>query len=173
MLTQFSSISNMWEQASRRSSQKYIMSNSKQLAVNSIHHLLSGKKWKDVETLLDSTPSEAFELGSPFNVLPLVTALMNKAPLWLVDSLIDANPVAVKTKNEYGMYPIRVAIRSRCTTAVIKALIREDPDSVKCFGVSGKTCLHLSCLYNGDVELIEELLQIWPEATEWRDRDGW
>jgi len=98
---------------------------------------------------------------------------MNNPPLWVVESLIEANPTAVGTKNEYGMLPIRVAIRSKCTTDVINALIRESPQTAKCFGISGKTCLHLACLYNADLELIEKLLEVWPEATEWRDRDGW
>ena len=140
---------------------------------SSLHNLLIGQKWRDIETLLFNEPSLAFEVGSPFNVLPLVTALMNNPPLWVVESLVEANPNAVGTKNEYGMLPIRVAIRSKCTTDVINALIRESPESVKCFGVSGKTCLHLACLYNADLELINKLLEVWPEATEWRDRDGW
>ena len=143
------------------------------LTISSLHHLLSGKRWKDVESLLNSNPSLAYEIGSPFNVLPLVTALMNHCPLWLLDSLIDANPAAVTTKNEFGMLPIRVAIRSKCSTAIIKSLIRENKESVKCFGVSGKTCLHLALLYDADLELIEKLLEVWAEATEWRDRDGW
>ena len=146
---------------------------SSSLSMTSLHHLLSGKKWKDAENILNSNPSLAFEIGSPFNALPLITALMNQCPLWLLDSLIDANPAAVNSKNEFGMLPIRVAIRSNCGTAVVKALIRENPENVKCFGVSGKTCLHLACLYNADLELIEKLIEIWPEAAEWRDRDGW
>lgn len=140
---------------------------------SSLHNLLIGQKWRDIETLLFNEPSLAFEVGSPFNVLPLVTALMNNPPLWVVESLVEANPTAVGIKNEYGMLPIRVAIRSKCTTDVINVLIRESPESVKCFGVSGKTCLHLACLYNADLELIDKLLEVWPEATEWRDRDGW
>jgi len=144
------------------------------LAITSLHVLLSGKKWQDAEALLNVNPSLAFEVGSsPFQALPLVTALMNQPPLWLVDSIIDANPAAVNTKSEYGMLPIRVAIRSKCSTAIVKALIREDPQSVKCFGISGKTCLHLAILYGADLELVEALLGVWPEATEWRDRDGW
>ena len=150
---------------------KKAMSNT--LVTGSLHSLLSGKKWQDVEALINSTPSLAFEVGGPFNTLPLVTALMNRPPLWLVDSIIDANPAAVNTNNEYGMLPIRVAIRSECSTDVIKSMIRENQDCVRHFGVSGKTCLHLACLYGGDLELIEHLLEVWPEATEWRDRDGW
>jgi hypothetical protein len=149
------------------------MTSSLSIVPSSLHNLLLGQKWRDIETLLFNEPFLAFEVGSPFNVLPLVTALMNNPPLWIVESLVEANPIAVGTKNEYGMLPIRVAIRSKCTTDVINALIRESPESVKCFGVSGKTCLHLACLYNADLELINKLLEVWPEATEWRDRDGW
>ena len=142
------------------------------LTVSSLHALIQAKKWKDVEDLLSKDQSLAFEIGSSFQTLPLVTALMNSPPLWLVESLLEANPAAVGSKNELGLLPIRVAIRSKCSTDVIKALIRENPSSVKCFGVSGKTCLHLACLYNGDLELVEALLETWPEASQWRDRDG-
>ena len=96
---------------------------------------------------------------------PLVVALMNQPPVWITYSIIEANPTAVKTKNEYGMLPIRVAIRSKCNTDVIKALTREDPETVKCFGVSGKTCLHLACLYGCPFEVIDEILGKWPEAA--------
>ncbi len=148
-----------------------IMSSS--IQPSSIHLLLEARKWKDAEALLNSDPSTAFEIGSSFKALPLTVALMNHPPVWIVDSLIDANPVAVRSKNEYGMLPIRVAIRGACSTDVIKALIRENPESVKCFGVSGKTCLHLACLYGFSVEVVEEIIRKWPEAAQWRDRDGW
>ena len=144
-----------------------------EIVPSSLHTLLDGKKWRDVEELLSTNPSLAFEIGSAFKTLPLATALMNHPPLWLVNTLIDSNPNAVNVKSEYGMLPIRIAIRSKCSTDVINALIRENQETVKFFGVSGKTCLHLACIYNGDLELIEKLLEVWPEATEWRDRDGW
>mmetsp|Transcript_22022 Transcript_22022/g.25461 ORF Transcript_22022/g.25461 Transcript_22022/m.25461 type:complete len:350 (+) Transcript_22022:260-1309(+) len=141
---------------------------------SSLHFLLEGKKWKDAEELLHSNPSSAFEIGSSFKALPLHFALMNQPPLWIVDSLIEANPVAVTSKNEFGLLPIRLAIRSKCSTEIIKTLIREGgPESVKCFGVSGKTCLHLACLYGCSIEVIDELLLQWLEAAQWRDRDGW
>ena len=53
------------------------------------------------------------------------------------------------------------------------ALIRAEPQIAKEFGVSGKTCLHLACLYSMDSDLFRELLELWPEATKWKDRDGW
>lgn len=80
---------------------------------------------------------------------------------------------AVRTKNEYGMLPLRTAIRSQASTEVIDALIRADPQVAKSFGVSGKTCLHLACLYSMDFDLFHELLELWPDATKWKDRDGW
>jgi len=80
---------------------------------------------------------------------------------------------AVTTKNEYGMLPLRTAIRSQASTEVIDALIRAAPEVAKSFGVSGKTCLHLACLYSMDFDLFHELLELWPDATRWKDRDGW
>jgi hypothetical protein len=146
---------------------------SKDIVPGSLHPLLEGRKWRNAEVLLSTSPSLAFESGSLFKTLPLVTALMNRPPLWLVITLINSNPAAVSIKSEYGMLPIRVAIRSKCSTDVINALIRENQQTVQSFGVCGNTCLHLACLYNGDSELVEKLLKVWPEATEWRDRDGW
>lgn len=80
---------------------------------------------------------------------------------------------AVTTQNEYGMLPLRIAIRSQASTEVIDALIRAAPGMAKSFGVSGKTCLHLACLYSMDFDLFHELLELWPDATKWKDRDGW
>jgi hypothetical protein len=71
------------------------------------------------------------------------------------------------------MLPLRTAIRSKASTEVIDALIRAAPEVVKQFGVSGKTCLHLACLYSMDFDLFHELLTLWPDATKWKDRDGW
>jgi len=150
------------------------MSKEDQIVSSDIHVLIAYKKWEDAESLLNDNPSEAFRTGSVFCSLPLTTALMHDPPLWFVDSLIEANPSAVNSKNEYGMSAIRTAIRGKCSTDVIKRLIREDEEMVKCFGVSGKTCLHLACMYYpNDIELVKTLLDVWKEAAHWRDRDGW
>ncbi len=88
--------------------------------------------------------------------------------------LINTHTIdAVTTKNPYGMLPLRTAIRSKASTEVIDALIRAAPEVVTQFGVSGKTCLHLACLYSMDFDLFHELLTLWPDATKWKDRDGW
>jgi hypothetical protein len=87
--------------------------------------------------------------------------------------LTNDAPDAVTTKNPYGMLPLRTAIRSKASTEVIDALIRAAPEVVQQFGVSGKTCLHLACLYSMDFDLFHELLTLWPDATKWKDRDGW
>jgi hypothetical protein len=71
------------------------------------------------------------------------------------------------------MLPLRVAIRNRASADVIDALISADENVAKSFGVSGKTCLHLACMYPPEFRIFERLLNIWPEATEWKDRDGW
>jgi hypothetical protein len=139
-----------------------------------IHVLISSKKWEDAENLLNENPSEAFRTGSVFCSLPLTTALMHDPPLWFVDSLIDANPSAVNTSSEHGMLAIRAAIRGKCEPEIIKRIIREDPEMVKRFGISGKTCLHLVCMYYpNNIELVKTFLDIWKEAATWRDRDGW
>ena len=70
------------------------------------------------------------------------------------------------------MIPLRIALRSRNSLDVINALLREDVEVAKSFGVSGKTCLHLACLYGHDLAVIERLLDVWPEATQWTDRRG-
>ena len=54
------------------------------------------------------------------------------------------------------MLPLRTAIRSQASTEVIDALIRADPQVAKSFGVSGKTCLHLACLYSMDFDEEDE-----------------
>jgi ankyrin repeat protein len=150
------------------------MSKEEQIVSSDIHVLIAYKKWEDAESLLNDNPSEAFRTGSVFSSLPLTTALMHDPPLWFVDSLIEANPSAVNSKNEYGMSAIRTAIRGQCSTEVIKRLISEDAEMVKCFGVSGKTCLHLACMYYpNDIDLVKTLLDVWNEAAHWRDRDGW
>ena len=70
------------------------------------------------------------------------------------------------------MLPLRVAIRSEASLDVINALLREDEEQAKSFGVTGKTCLHLACLYNHDLAVVERLLEIWPEAAQWTDSKG-
>lgn len=70
------------------------------------------------------------------------------------------------------MLPLRVALRSKCNLDVLNALLREDVQVAKSFGVSGKTCLHLACLYGHDLAVIERLLDVWPEAAQWTDRRG-
>eukprot|EP00567_Pseudictyota_dubia_P001060 CAMPEP_0197465674 /NCGR_PEP_ID=MMETSP1175-20131217/64661_1 /TAXON_ID=1003142 /ORGANISM="Triceratium dubium, Strain CCMP147" /LENGTH=322 /DNA_ID=CAMNT_0043001693 /DNA_START=169 /DNA_END=1137 /DNA_ORIENTATION=- len=148
------------------------------LTLTSIHTLLENQKWQQAEDLLQADPSRhAYEIGGCFKSLPLMTALMSDPPVWIIDSLIEKNPAAVSSKNEYGMIPLRTAIRSHASLEVINAILREDPESIKSFGVSGKTCLHLACLYSknepADEALVDRLLELWPEAAQWTDRDGW
>ena len=94
------------------------------LILTSIHTLLERREWDRALELLIADPSVSMTIGSSYEALPLLVAVMNKPPLNLVQSLIAANPEAVTTRNVYGMIPLRTAIRSQASTEVIDAIIR-------------------------------------------------
>lgn len=49
-------------------------------------------RWERAQELLIADPSVSETLGSSYDALPLLVAVMNKPPLILVQSLIAANP---------------------------------------------------------------------------------
>jgi hypothetical protein len=56
------------------------------------------------------------------------------------------------------MLPLRVAIRNKASTPIIMDLIAADPTVVETFGVSGKTILHLACMYHCDLTVVDRIL---------------
>jgi len=66
--------------------------NNNSLIVISIHTLLERKEWERAQELLIADPSVSNTIGSSYEALPLLVAVMNKPPLTLVQSLIAANP---------------------------------------------------------------------------------
>lgn len=56
------------------------------------------------------------------------------------------------------MLPLRVALRNKVTTPIIMDLIQADPQSVETFGLSGKTVLHLACMYHSDLAVVDRIL---------------
>jgi hypothetical protein len=65
---------------------------------------------------------------------------------------------AVSVKNDLGMLPLRVAIRNKAPTPIIMDLIVADPTVVQTFGISGKTVLHLACMYRCDLTVVDRIL---------------
>jgi len=53
---------------------------------------LQNGRWERAQELLIADPSVSKTIGSSYEALPLLVAVMNKPPLTLVQSLIASNP---------------------------------------------------------------------------------
>ena len=56
------------------------------------------------------------------------------------------------------MLPLRVAMRNKADTPIVLDLIAEYPEAVETFGISGKTVLHLACMYHSDLAVVDRIL---------------
>lgn len=83
---------------------------------------------------------------------------LNLIPLDLTVFLLALLSEAITTKNKLGMLPLRVALRNKVTTPIIMDLIQAYPQSVETFGLSGKTVLHLACMYHSDLAVVDRIL---------------
>ena len=68
-------------------------------------HNKHNSRWERAQELLIADPSISKTIGSSYGSLPLLTAVMNKPPLTLVQSLIAANPGKTFSVSAYDSLP--------------------------------------------------------------------
>eukprot|EP00957_Ditylum_brightwellii_P207906 15355070-Ditylum_brightwellii.AAC.1 len=106
--------------------------------------------------------------------MPLHLACCYKAPVGVVDALLQAWPEAAEVKNNFGM-PLHCACSNGAPVGVVDVLLQAWPGATVVKEYSGCTPLHYACChacYHGaPVEEVAALLQAWPAAIKEKDDD--
>ncbi|VEU34611.1 unnamed protein product [Pseudo-nitzschia multistriata] len=117
-----------------------------------LYRRIEEKDWEGASLRLESHPFEAKtwiyrkELGSNkirWRLLPIHATCIFRAPLGLIEGLIELYRDGPQMKDDQGMLPIHLACRNGGSKGVILALLNGFPDSCKVKDKKGRTPLAL------------------------------
>jgi len=91
---------------------------------------------------------------------------------YLIKSLIELNPDAVKTCTSRGYLPLHLAAQSHAKEQVIKELIKAYPDGTSVQNINGNTPLHDACKSKSTIQVIKLLLEAYPDAVSIQNSYG-
>ncbi|KAK1733448.1 hypothetical protein QTG54_015863 [Skeletonema marinoi] len=97
-------------------------------------------------------------------------------PLAVIKGLLEKSTAAkdVQTPDQDGYLPLHHACKQgKCSFEVIKALVKEHPESLKVGTLDGKLPLHLACIdRNQPFEVIEYLIDAYPEGLRMKEKSS-
>eukprot|EP00541_Cyclophora_tenuis_P013798 CAMPEP_0116565438 /NCGR_PEP_ID=MMETSP0397-20121206/13899_1 /TAXON_ID=216820 /ORGANISM="Cyclophora tenuis, Strain ECT3854" /LENGTH=679 /DNA_ID=CAMNT_0004092213 /DNA_START=44 /DNA_END=2083 /DNA_ORIENTATION=- len=171
--------------------------------------LVSDREWDKASRRASRCPGETFVWNTPTTatttssssvllMLPLHHALLNKAPLDVIRSLVVQNPNALVRCDSFGMTPLHVACQAGLSLEIVELLVsssstttttttpttrsntvEEDEESVpvqrsaEWLDSCGRTPLHLACASHAlRMNVIQYLLQQAPDAATCVDAKG-
>jgi ankyrin repeat protein len=129
--------------------------------------------WNAIRSILEANPRAASFLQFPNKYNILHFACGNKAPLSVVQLLVQQLPDAVREKTTDGELPLHVACEYKQSFEVIQLLIRKYPDALKEKNRIGYLPLHWACEHAQSLEVIQLLVQHHPNAIKEKDSKGW
>lgn len=141
---------------------------------------VSGRQWKEALDRLTKKPREArvwtlskSTVDPPCHSLPLHMALRRKAPVQVIQALVEHYPTSTRSREYYGMTPLHVACQSGVTLDVVQLLVEQCPEAVKTPDLLGLLPLHLACLSEAcRRDVIVCLLEAHPPSLQVRDQKG-
>lgn len=158
----------------------------------SIHSLLMAKDWEGALSLAEDNPRHAQEWfygvddhqdetihgmmetkkSTVWKRLALHLACVYRAPVGLVDVLLQANPkAATSTDPHSGVLPIHLACHYGSSYRLIKALLMHAPQTTKAVDNHGSSPLHRAVLAKSHYAIIELLVIADPVAVLVRNRN--
>jgi hypothetical protein len=107
-------------------------------------------------------------------VLPLHVALIEGAPLNVIQALLKANPVSIIARDgRYNRYPLHFACLYDPRLDVIEYLVQKDKSACRHPDVLNRTVLHYAAFGKAEVEIFDCLLQEYPKAVIFQDMLQW
>ena len=123
------------------------------LGPTALYTFIENKHWESAIERARTTPMEAqtwISRREPENpnkirwrLLPLHATCVFRAPLSLIEALIQAYPEAPKSIDDQGMLPIHLACRNGASRGVVMTLLNANPDSINTKDKKGRTPLNL------------------------------
>ena len=123
------------------------------LGPTQLYTFIENKHWESAIERARTTPLEAktwISRREPENpnvirwrLLPLHATCVFRAPLSLIEALIQANPEAPGMMDDQGMLPLHLACRNGASRGVVMTLLNANPSSINARDKKGRTPLNL------------------------------
>jgi ankyrin repeat protein len=104
---------------------------------------------------------------------PLHFACSNKAPLEVVQFLVERNPATLEMANDMGWLPLHYACSNKASLEVVQFLVERNPASLGMADTDGRLPLHFACSNKASVEGVQLLVERNPAALEMANDMGW
>jgi hypothetical protein len=125
-----------------------------------------------IRFLVEACP-EAVKVPNGDGSLPLHFACANKAPLELIQYLVEkGGSHAVQTMNVNGHLPLHYACARAASLEVIEYLVDRWGEAVKSADLDGDLPLHIACEAKAPLKVIQFLVEQWPEAIKTANHNG-
>ena len=90
----------------------------------------------------------------------------------LIQALIDLEPQALKIRDNSGFLCIHRAILNNSLEAMATLLENGSADAIRIPTTEGNLLLHVACSRTPAVDVVERLLEIYPEAATYKNHAG-
>jgi len=139
--------------------------------------LIWQKKWDAALSRAKAVPEEAgvwtIHQVMHLHYLPLHYACILKAPIDLVNALLEAHPEAALAQcQEYDMLPLHLALQHGSGLDIVEALLQSNKKSVTVTDSFDLLPLHLACTKGANISVITALVKANPKACEAMDHNG-
>jgi ankyrin repeat protein len=136
-------------------------------------NMLDSYEWSAALSRITTHPEEC-RVRCSESRNPLHIACNNDAPAVVIQALLEAYPEASVATGTSNMNPLHIACSSRnASVHVVRVLLQSGlPHQVSMRDVDGDTPLHAACRCGASVNVLNVLLQAYPEAANIHDYEG-
>lgn len=126
------------------------------------------------EAKMWSTRSSFSNSASNSNFLPLHVACSRRAPLNVVDAILQAHPRAVEmTETTFKRLPLHIACQFEAHPDIIELLLTHNPQGSLQPDNLARLPIHYACSNGAHPEVVKLLLASNPMSAMFADGDGW
>ncbi len=104
--------------------------------------------------------------------LPLHTAASFRAPVEVIEGLLEAYPEAASLTNNYGNLALHFTAWKKGPVDCMRLLLQVFPEGAAQRNNHGNLPLHYAAHYNAPMEVVEALYRAYPEAANQKNNDS-
>ena len=104
--------------------------------------------------------------------LPLHSAASFRAPVEVIEGLLEAYPEAASMTNNYGNLALHFTAWKKGPLDCMKLLLQVFPEGAAQKNNHGNLPLHYAAHYNAPIEVVESLYHAYPEAARQKNNDS-
>jgi len=104
--------------------------------------------------------------------LPLHSAASFRAPVEVIEGLLESYPEAASVTNNYGNLPLHFTAWKKGPLDCMKLLLQVFPEGAAQRNNHGNLPLHYAAHYNAPVEVVESLYHAYPDAARQKNNDS-